>query len=233
MLNRLTRLTFFLLAGIGTGAAWAAAPGDDRPLVTAQAFASLGAGAAVAVEPRDDSDANLHLRDLMAARLTAHNHPAAAGAALRLRFSTETVSNAGPRAGAATGEALVASDRQSYAPSNLNYSEADRIFAAPDERGGGAPQSSYVLRASLETRDGHVLWRGQARGALSDRNEARLAATLAEALADRVGETVDSAADSAAKTAAAPATPTPAPASTSLGGLRLPLLALPELAERR
>jgi hypothetical protein len=234
MSNRLTHLTFFVIAGFCAGAAWAGVPGDPRPLVTGQAFAPLAAGATVAVEPRDDSDANLHLRDLMAARLTAHHHPAAAGAALRLRFSAEASSDVGPRPGAASGDLRIASDRQSYTPSNLGYSEADRIFSAPIERdrGRGAIENRYVVRASLETRDGHVLWRGQAIGALSDRNEARLAAALAEALADRVGETFDSSAPAATATAA-PSLPPPAPAPTALGGPRLPLLSLPELAERR
>jgi hypothetical protein len=240
MSKRLMRLT--LLSTVGAlallPAAISAAGAADpaAPIVTARAFAPLAPGASVSVEPRDDSDTNLQLRDLMAARLEGQLHPVVPGAALRLRFSTETVSSVGPKAGAATGEALVARDRRSFSPTNLGYSEADRFLGGPVERGTGPVQTAYKLRATLETRDGaKVLWSGEASGPLSDRNEARLAATLAEALADTLGRTVE--------TQVAIDDRAPAPQATSLGALRLPytpsnpaatpLAALPELAERR
>jgi hypothetical protein len=82
---------------------------------------------------------------------------------------------------------------------------------------------------------GRVLWSGEASGALSDRNEARLAATLAEALADTLGRTIE--------TPVVVEDRAPRPSPTSLGALRLPytpsmpaatpLAALPEPAERR
>src|SRR5258708_38429090 len=192
MSSRVSRLTIAAILILSAGAARAEGPGDD-PTVIARAFASLPAGVAVAIEPRDDNDLNLHLRDVMATRLAAHNHPVVAGAALRVRFSSEAMSNVSPRAGAATGEALVARDRKPFSATNLDYSEADRFFGGPSERALGAIQNSYQVRATLEARDGgRVLWRGQATGALNDRNEQRLAAALAEALADTVGQTADS-----------------------------------------
>jgi hypothetical protein len=229
MPKRLTRLSFVIFAGLCAAVPAGADTPGDQSVVTAQAYALFPAGAPLTVEPRDDSDANLHLRDLIASRLAARQHPVAAGAPLRLRFSTETVSGVGPRTGAASGDAVIATDHQSYAPSNLGYSEADRFFGAQVERPPGTAQTSYRLRATLETRDGRMVWRGQASGALTDRNEPRLTAALAEALAAHVGETFDS----TAKPATAPAAPPAATAPTALGALRLPPLALPELAERR
>ena len=166
----------------------------------------------------------------MAAHLAAQHHPVVADAALRLRFSSEPQSSVSPPAGTATGEALVARDRQPFVPTNLDYSEADRFFGGPSERPTGAIENRYQVRATLETRDGaKVLWRGQASATLTERNEQRLAAALAEALADTVGRTLDSQGIAApAPVAAAPEHP-----STSLSGLRMPGLRLPELAERR
>jgi hypothetical protein len=251
MSKYMPRLRFLLLAGIATRitlaavpGAWAETPGDaggdGRPVLSTRSFAGVAPGAAIAVEPRDDTDANLHLRDLMAARLAAQQHPARADAPLRLRFSTETLSNAGPRQGAATGDTTFASDRQPFAATNLNYSEADRFFAPSNDRAARAAiQNSFQLRATLETRDGRVLWSGDAHAALSERNEQRVGADLAEALTDALGRTVDTVAPAQA---AANSTPGPAPATqlgarpgqpTTLGGLRLPGLSLPELAERR
>lgn len=232
-------LRMFLLSavaavGLTQAPGWAADPSE--PMVTARAFAPLPAGASVSVEPRDDSDANLQLASLIAARLEAQLHPAIASAPLRLRFSTETVSSVGPRPGTTFGETLDASDRKAYVPTNLGYSEADRFLGGPVERSTGAIQNTYRLRATLETRAGDkVLWSGEARGALTDRNEARLAATLAEALAGTIGRTVE--------TTVAVDDRAPRPSPTSLGALRLPytpsmpnatpLAALPEPAERR
>jgi hypothetical protein len=221
--------------------AGAAAPGE--PTLSARAFAPLPAGASVSVEPRDDSDANLQLRDLIAQRLEAKLHPALPGAGLRLRFSTETVSSVGPKSGEATGEAVVASDRKSFTPTNLGYSEADRFLGGPAPRETGPVQTTYRLRATLETRaGGKVLWSGEASGALSERNEARLATAMAEALADTVGRTIDTRIASLDDAPRLSLERSP----TSLGGLRLPyapattatspattpLAALPELAER-
>jgi len=238
MSKRLIRLTFLTaLAVSGAPVAWAGSPGDERPEISASALVPLPPGVAISIEPRDDTDANLRLRDLMAARLQAQHHPVVANAPLRLRFSTETVSSVGPRAGAAASDNLVASDRLPYAATNLNYSEADRFFGPANDRAArGAVQVSYQLRATLETSDGaHVLWTGQASSPLTeragDRSEQQLAGALAEALADAVGSSFDT------RVASQPAPPPPpdaAPAapSTSLGALRLPW-SLPELAQRR
>jgi len=238
-LIRLSLLSAVAALAVSHGAG-AAAPGE--PTVSARAFAPLPAGASVAVEPRDDNDTNLQLRDLIAARLEAQLHPALPGAALRLRFSTETVSSAGPKAGQATGEALVARDRQSFTPTNLGYSEADRFLGGPAPRETGPVQTTYRLRATLETRaGGKVLWSAEASGALSERNETRLATALAEALTDTIGRTVDIQVASVDEAPRLSLERSP----TSLGGLRLPpavaaaprpatpLSALPELAERR
>jgi hypothetical protein len=206
---------------------------DDGPILSTRAFSAFPPGTALAVEPRDDTDANLHLRDLMAARLTAQQHPVVGEAKLRLRFSTETLSSAGPAPGGATSDAVMATDRQPYAATNLNYSEVDRFFSPRTDRAARAAiQNTLQLRATLETRSGQVVWSGEVHAALGERNEQRLGADLAEALADTVGRTVDS------RTAAV-STPAPAPVppqqalTTSFGALRLPGLSLPELAERR
>ena len=233
MSKRWLRLPVLLAVPLTVGwlvsAARADVPTEGRPLVTAQALAPLPDGAPIAVEPLDDSDANLRLRDLMVSRLAGHGHPIVPGASLRLRFSAEPVSHFGPRPGATTGDALVASDHQPYTSTNLAYSEVDRIFSAPTDRPEGAIQNFYRVQATLETRDGRTVWTGQATGVLTERNETRLAAGLAIALADAVGWTLDGHAGAPGSTAA----PEPARAATALGGLRLPGLSLPELAERR
>jgi hypothetical protein len=217
-------------------AAWAASPTGDQPEVSARAFAALPAGAAVSVEPRDDTDANLRLRDLMAARLRAQGHPVLASAPYRLRFSTETLTVVGPGEGAAASDNLIASDRQTFAATNLNYSEADRFFNPGNDRAKqGDIQVGYQLRASLDARDGgKVLWSGQASGSVGDRDEKRLAAEFAETLADLVGRDFDTHAAAAPEPAPARvlAMPTDQPATT-VGALRLPWPVLPELAERR
>jgi len=211
-------------------------PTGDQPEVSARAFAALPAGAAVSVEPRDDTDANLHLRDLMAARLRAQGHPVLASAPYRLRFSTETLTVVGPGEGAAASDNLIASDRQTYAATNLNYSEADRFFNPSNDRAArGDIQVGYQLRASLDARDsGQVLWSGQASGPVGDRDEKRLAVEFAETLADLVGRNFDTHAAPAPEAAPARvlAMPTDQPATT-VGGLRLPWPVLPELAARR
>ncbi len=230
MSNRLSCLAFSLVAGLCAAAAGAYADtlGNGQAQVTAQAFQPVPADATLAIEPRDDSDANLRLGDRLKARLSERHHAVAAGAPWRLRFSTETVSSAGLRPGTSTGDMTVTRDRQSFTPSNLGYSEADRFFGGPTERPGGAGQTSYRVTATLETRDGRVLWRGQATGALAERDETRIAQSLIDALADSLSDTIEH----GTKTADAPSSPAPgAPAATSLGAVRLPFL--PELAERR
>src|SRR5277367_2278708 len=115
MSSSLPRFTVPILVALcAATAARAQSPADERPQVSARAFTALPAGAALSVEPRDDTDANLHLRDLMAARLAAQGHPVTADAALRLRFSTETVTIVGPRTGGAASDDVVASDRLPY-----------------------------------------------------------------------------------------------------------------------
>jgi len=235
MSSYLPRLTIpMCLALCAATAAWADSPTGDQAQVSARAFAALPPGAAISVEPRDDSDANLHLRDLMAARLRAQGHPVVADAPLRLRFSTETLTVVGPGAGNATSDSLVASDRQPYAATNLNYSEADRFFNPGNDRAEqGSIQVGYQLRAILDTRDGgRVLWTGQASGPLADRSEQLLAAEFATTLADAVGSNLDT--HVAAQPEPALARVLAIPEQPSLaGGLRLPWPVLPELAERR
>jgi hypothetical protein len=222
---------------------WADAPGDGRPRLSTNALAALPAGVPVAVEPRDDTDANLRLRDVIAARLRDQHHPVVADALYRLRFSTETISDVGPGPGAAASDAVAAHDVQPYAENNLNYSEADRFFNPNNDRASrGDIRMSFQVRASLERRDtGEVIWIGQTNAPLAERDERRLATELADTLADAIGRTVDTA---SGKNEAAPASATtPAIAAATAahpvpayGALRLPwspVSSLPELAERR
>jgi hypothetical protein len=235
MSSYLPRLTIpMCLALCAATAAWADSPTGDQAQVSARTFAALPPGAAISVEPRDDTDANLRLRDLMAARLQAQGHPVVADAPLRLRFSTETLTVVGPGVGKATSDGLVASDVQPYAATNLNYSEADRYFNPDNDRAAqGSIQIGYQLRATLDTRDGgKVLWTGQASGPLTDRNEQRLAAGFAATLADAVGTSLDTRVAAPAEPALAQVLAVPAQ-PTLAGGLRLPWPVLPELAERR
>jgi hypothetical protein len=234
MSKSLSRFTFPVLLALCATPAVAA----DQPVVGASAFAPISPTAALTIEPRDDTDANLHLRDLMAARLRDHRHPVRADAVLRLRFSVDTISDVGPSQGGAASDSVVASDRQPFAATNLSYSEADRFFNPGTDRAErGGVRVSYQLRATLDRRDtGQTVWTGQATIPAGDRNEAQLTAQLAETVADTVGQSLDR--SGAAKVAAESTPPSPMVAAVRApqpagGALRLPWPSLPELAERR
>jgi len=234
MSKSLSRLIFPVVLAVCATPVLAA----EKPVVSASAFAPISPTVALTIEPRDDTDANLHLRDLMAVRLRARQHPVMADAVLRLRFSVDTISDVGPAQGGAASDSVVATDRQPFAATNLNYSEADRFFNPGTDRAErGGVRVSYQLRASLERRDtGQVVWTGQATIPAGERSEAQLTAQLAETLADTVGLSLDR--NAAAKVAAESTAPSPMIASARApqpagGTLRLAWPSLPELAERR
>jgi len=149
---------------------------DDvvAPAVHAQLLLPLPSERVIAIEPRDDTDENLKLRDLMAARLVEQHGRVVADAPLVLRFSIGIISGQDtPReaAGGRTGRS----------------------------GGGRAPPNAlpldtpvtYRLRATLEERRGPVLWKADVTAQPSGQDERQLPARLAKTLIDNLGRSVD------------------------------------------
>ena len=162
------------LVGLALGSA--RADGVSQPAIAALLLLPLPEGARVmSIEPRDDSDANLRLRDLMAARVRERNGQVLADAPLVLRFSTGIISGRDtPRDGPPNRFGRYGGGR---APPN----------ALPAET-----PVTYRLSATLEQRrGGPVFWRADvtARVSILD-DEAELPARLAAALIDNIGRTV-------------------------------------------
>jgi len=161
------------LAGLVLGDA--RADDDAAPAVHAQLLLKLPDQRVIAVEPRDDTDDNLKLRDLMVARLVAQHGRVAADAPLVLRFSFGIISgrdtpddgSRGSKSGRSGG---------GYAPPNS---------LPPDT------PLTYRLRATLEQRDGPVLWKADVSARPGGQDERQLPARLATVLIDNIGRTVD------------------------------------------
>jgi hypothetical protein len=162
------------LAGLILGAARAGDVVAPAPAVHAQLLLPLPSERVIAIEPRDDTDENLKLRDLMAARLVEQHGRVAADAPLVLRFSIGIISGQDtPReaAGGRTGRS----------------------------GGGRAPPNAlpldtpvtYRMRATLEERRGPVLWKADVTAQPSGQDERQLPARLALALIDNLGRSVD------------------------------------------
>ena len=148
-------------------------PGD--PVVRAQLMFPLPDGGHVmSVEPRDDTDENLRLRDLMVARLRARSDRVVADAPLILRFSVKVVSG-------------------------LDAPKDSGVGFAGVYAGGRAPPNSispdtpllYRMSATLEQRDGPVLWKAEVSARPRGRDDRELRERLAGVLIDNIGKTLD------------------------------------------
>jgi hypothetical protein len=148
---------------------------DDAltPAVHALLLRPLPAELVLAIEPRDDTDQNLRLRDLMLARLVEQHGRVAAAAPLVLRFSVAIISGRDtPRDG----------------PGN-RFGHFGGGRAPPNAIPRDMPVS-YRLSATLEHRDGPMLWKGDVTVPIGDDDDA-LTARLAASLIDSIGRTVD------------------------------------------
>jgi hypothetical protein len=148
--------------------------------VQAQLLQPLPAERVIAIEPRDDSDENLKLRDLMAARLVEQHGSVAADAPMVLRFSTAVVS---PRDAAAANGATGTGGRRGGGRSGGGRTPPN---AAPVPA-----NTTYRLTATLEQRAGAVLWKAEVTARPSAQDERQLPARLAAVLIDNLGKTVD------------------------------------------
>jgi hypothetical protein len=165
-----------MLAAAFAGLMLGNARADDgaAPAVHAQLLLPMPSERVIAIEPRDDTDENLKLRDVMAARLVEQHGRVAADAPLVLRFSIGVISGQDtPReaAGGRTGRS----------------------------GGGRAPPNAipldtpvmYRLSATLEQRQGPVLWKADVAAQPSGQNDRQLPARLAVVLIDNIGRSVD------------------------------------------
>jgi hypothetical protein len=129
----------------------------------------------MAIEPRDDSDENLKLRDLMAARLVEQHGTVAADAPLVLRFSTGVISGRDtPRDGAGGRKGRGGGGGR----------------APPNAIPANTPVT-YRLSATLERRDGPVLWKADVTAQPGSQDDRQLPARLAATLIDNLGKTID------------------------------------------
>jgi hypothetical protein len=168
----------------------AAEPADA--IVSARLLAPIAADAAIAIEMLDDSDDNLKLRDAIAVGLAAEHRTVAADAALVLRVRAEILADGrragpgtrGPRPGRGTGRPL----RGGLA----NADHDPTIEGEGRARANPSGEVRHRLRATLERRDGTVLWQGEATGVLVGNAEAALWAELASRVVGAFGRTVDS-----------------------------------------
>ena len=165
-----------LLAAALAGLIPGGARSDDEstPAVHAQLLQPMPSERVIAIEPRDDTDDNLKLRDLMEARLVEQHGRVVADAPLVLRFSIRVVSGRDTPRGGPGGR----SGRSG---------------------GGSAPPNSlpldtpvtYRMSATLEQRNGPVLWKADVTAQPNGQDERQLPARLALALIDNLGRTVD------------------------------------------
>jgi hypothetical protein len=180
-----------LVAGMVVLWATAAGPAGSQaadPVVSARLLAPIPTGAAIAVEPLDDSDDNLRLRDQIAAALTGQTRAVAADGPLVLRFVGAIEADIrrpgsgirGPRAGRPVGR-----------PLRDNFGAGDTNPAADGARAARPSAVRHALRATLEQRDGTVLWQGEASRVLVGNNEQALWRELGDALVGAFGRTVD------------------------------------------
>jgi hypothetical protein len=172
---------------------WAAVAGPAAsqapdPVVSARLLVPIPTAAAIAIEPLDDSDDNLRLRDQIAAALTGQTRSVAADGALVLRFVGAIEADVrrpgsgirGPRAGGPVGRPL----RDSFGAGDTNPTAGGARAARPSA-------VRHALRATLEQRDGTVLWQGEASRVLVGNNEQALWRELGDALMGAFGRTVD------------------------------------------
>jgi len=175
MTSHIARLPFGLaLAFVGLVLGVARADDAGAPVVRAQLLLPVPGDHVMAIEPRDDSDENLKLRDLMAARLAERRGRMVADAPLVLRFSIGVISGR---------------DTPQDSTSGRNGRSG----------GGRAPPNAlppdtpvtYRLSATLEQRSGPVLWKADVTAQPSGQDERQLPARLAVILIDNIGRAVD------------------------------------------
>jgi hypothetical protein len=180
------------LAGALALVAFAAAADSSEPIVSARLLAPIAADAAIAIEMLDDSDENLRLRDEIAAALADQQRAMASDAPLVLRVRAEILADGrraspgtrGPRPGRGTGRPL----RGGLAADDYNPT----IEGEGRARANRSDAVHHRLRATLERRDGTVLWQGEAIGVLVGNAEAVLWRELARRMVGALGRTVDS-----------------------------------------
>lgn len=161
---------------LAAAALLSAARADDAltPTVHALLLRPIPALPVLTIEARDDTDTNLRLRDLMIARLVARHGQVADRAPLVLRFSLTVISGRDtPRDGPGNRFGHFGGGR---APPN----------AVPRDM-----PVSYRLSATLEHRDGPMLWKGDVTAPVGDGDDDALTAQLAASLIDSIGRTVD------------------------------------------
>jgi hypothetical protein len=144
------------------------------PAVRALLLLPLPSDPAIAIEPRDDTDANLKLRDVMIARMVERRGRVATAAPLVLRFSLTVISGRDtPRDG----------------PGN-RFGHYGGGRAPPNAIPRDTPVS-YRLSATLQQRDGPMLWKADVTAPIGDQDDDELTARLATILIDNIGRTVD------------------------------------------
>jgi hypothetical protein len=147
----------------------------DPPAMRALLLLPIPSDSAIAIEPRDDSEANLKLRDLMIARLLERRGRVADEGPLVLRFSLTVISGRDtPRDG----------------PGN-RFGHYGGGRAPPNAIPRDTPVS-YRLSATLQQRDGPMLWKADVTAPIGDQDDDELTARLAAILIDNIGRTVDS-----------------------------------------
>jgi hypothetical protein len=149
-------------------------PPPPPPMVRALLLLPMPNAPVIQIEPRDDSDENLRLRDLMIARLGEPPGRVADDAALVLRFSLDVISGRDtPRDG----------------PGN-RFGRLGGGRAPPNAVARDTPVS-YRLSATLEQRNGAMVWRAEVTAPLLGQDDGAVAARLAAALIDNIGRSVN------------------------------------------
>ena len=153
----------------------AEAQDPSKPVVQAQLMMPIPGGERViSVEPLDDTDENVRISNLMAARLRGQNDRVVPNAPLVLRFSIKVIS--GLDAPPDSGPGWTGMSGGGTAP--------------PNSLSRNTPLM-YRLRASLEQRDGPVLWKADVSARPRGRDDRELRERLATVLIDNIGRTVD------------------------------------------
>jgi hypothetical protein len=145
------------------------------PVIHGELIAKLPADQTLAIEPLDDNDDNLKLRDLMTKQLVAGHGRVSADAPLVLHFNLRVISGKDRPPEVGTGGKGVMSGG-GYAPPNALPADTPII---------------YRLQATIEQRNGPVLWKADVMARPTGRNERQMPERLARTLIDNLGRDVD------------------------------------------